>query len=190
MKLTAFLGSPRPKGNTDILAARVLDGAAEAGVETETITLRRLSIRPCTGCEKCWRDGRPCVFRDDMAGLYDTIARSDALLFATPVYWYAPTAIIKAFIDRLVPFNRPQGQPLIRGRGVLLVTAYEEEGDEAVQPLLRMFDLSFDYLGLKLLGRVVVSGVGPKGAVLEKPEALEQAYQAGLSVAVEGLVSP
>ena len=32
MKLTAFLGSPRAGGNTDILAERVTQGASEAGV--------------------------------------------------------------------------------------------------------------------------------------------------------------
>ena len=39
------------------------------------------------------------------------------LLLATPVYWYGPTALMKGFMDRLVPFNRPQGRPLIAGKG-------------------------------------------------------------------------
>jgi multimeric flavodoxin WrbA len=164
------------------LTERVLEGAREAGLETETIALRRLKIRPCTGCDKCWQiDGRPCAFKDDMP--YDTIAASDILLFATPVYWYAPTAIMKAFIDRLVPFNRPEGRPLIQGKRAILVTAYEEEGPTAAEPLVRMFELSFDYLGLKLTDRLIVDGVGPKGAVLSKPEVLESAYRVGISLA-------
>lgn len=179
MKITAFLGSPRPKGNTDILALRVLDGAKQAGFETEAVALRRLKIHECTGCEKCWQKERPCFYRDDMAALYDEIAASDILLFATPVYWYAPTAIMKAFMDRLVVFNRPQGRPLIEGKGAVLVTAYEEEGPAAAEPLLRMFDLSFGYLGLNLIDRLVVDGVGPKGAVLKKPDVLDRAYDIG-----------
>lgn len=179
MKITAFLGSPRAGGNTDILAGRVLDGARDSGLETETVALRKLKIRPCTGCEKCWSKGQPCVFKDDMSLLYDTIAGSDVLLFATPVYWYGPTAIMKAFIDRFVTFNRPQGRPLIEGKGAILVTAYEEEGPTAADPLVRMFELSFDYLGLRFVDRIVVDGVGPKGAVLGKAEALERAYNVG-----------
>ena len=179
MKVTAFLGSPRPKGNTDILALRVLDGAKQAGFETEAVALRRLKIRECTGCEKCWQKDRPCTFRDDMNDLYDAIASSDVLVFATPVYWYAPTAIMKAFIDRLVPFNRPIGRPLIEGKSAVLVTAYEEEGPAAGEPMLRMFDLSFEYLGMNLLDRLVVDGVGPKGAVLQRPDALDKAYEIG-----------
>ncbi len=183
MKITAFLGSPRVQGNTDILAQYVLDGAKEAGLETETVQLRRLQIKGCTGCEKCWqKDGRPCVQKDDMHDLYGKIAGSDILLIATPVYWYAPTAIMKAFIDRLVPFNRPEGRPLIGGKGVILVTAYEEEGPTAVEPMLRMFDLSFEYLHLHQIGRIIADGVGPKGAVLDKPEVLKPAHDLGRSL--------
>jgi len=179
MKLTAFLGSPRARGNTDTLAAQVVKGAKEAGLETETVALRKLQIRPCTGCEKCWKKGRPCVFDDDMAALYDTIAGTDILLFATPLYWYAPTALMKAFMDRLVPFNHPQGRPLIEGKGAILAVAYEEEKPEVVEPLMRMFEMGFDYLGVRLLDRVVAPGVGPKGAILQKPEVLAQAYEIG-----------
>lgn len=179
MKITAFLGSPRANGNTDILALKVLEGAKQAGCETEAVALRRLTVKGCVGCEQCWTKDRPCAFDDDMTGLYDTIAASDVLVFATPVYWYAPTAIMKAFIDRLVPFNRPQGRPLIEGKDAILVTAYEEEGPTAAEPMLRMFDLSFEYLGVNLIDRLVVDGVGPKGAVLDRPDALDRAFEIG-----------
>jgi len=183
MKLTAFLGSPRKGGNTDILAERVLDGAREAGLDVESVALRSLKLRGCIGCEQCWKtDNRPCAIADDMIPLYDAIAQSDVLLFATPVYWYAPTAIMKAFMDRLVPLNRPQGRPLIDGKRAILVTAYEEEGPAAAEPLVRMFELSFDYLGLEFTDRLVADGLGPKAAVLNRPDALAHARQIGLSL--------
>lgn len=179
MKVTAFLGSPRPKGNTDILTSRLLEGAEEAGHATQAVALRRLKVKPCIGCDKCWRNGEPCVLRDDMRGLYQAIAGSNVLVFATPVYWYGPTAIMKAFIDRLVPFNRPQGRALVEGKSAILVAAYEEEGPAAAGPLVRMFEMSFEYLGLKFVDRIIVDGVGPKGAVLQRKNALERACEAG-----------
>ncbi len=179
MKLVALLGSPRFNGNTDLLASEVMRGAAEVGFETEALALRELRIRPCIGCEGCWKKERPCVFEDDMSRVYTAVAGSDVILFATPVYWYAPTALMKACLDRFVPFNRPQGRPLIEGKAAVLVTAYEEEGSTAVQPLLRMFELSCEYLQLSRLDRVVVDGVGPRGAVREKPGALAGAYEVG-----------
>jgi multimeric flavodoxin WrbA len=186
VKLTAFLGSPRPQGNTDLLTAAVLEGAAEVGLETNAIALRSKRVRPCVACERCWQNGRPCALDDDMSELYQAIGEADVLLFATPVYWYAPTAQMKAFLDRLVPLNRPQGRALVEGKGALLVTAYEEEGPTAAEPLLRMFELSFAYLGLRDLGRVVVPGVGPKGAVRERPEALAEARALGRALGERG----
>ena len=182
MRLLAILGSPRKGGNTDILTERLIAGAVDAGIECNTLALRSLKIAPCIGCEKCWQmDGRPCVFNDDMP--YDAIAAADVIVFATPVYWYAPTAMMKAMIDRLVPFNRPEGRPLIEGKLATLITAYEEEGPTAAEPLVRMFELSFDYLGLKFADRLIVDGVGPKGAVLEKPASLAAAYEMGRRLA-------
>ena len=182
MKLAAFLGSPRAKGNSEILAMRVLDGAENAGLETEAVPLRKLRIKPCTGCEKCWQKDRPCVYQDDMTALYETIAASDILLFATPVYWYAPSATMKGFMDRLVIFNRPEGRPLIEGKAAILVSTYEEEGVTAVEPLVRMFELSFEYLGVELIEKILVGGVGPKGAILDKPGVLDEAYEVGRSL--------
>lgn len=182
MKLTAFLGSPRAKGNSETLAMRVLDGADNAGLETEAVPLRKLKIKPCTGCDKCWQKDRPCVFDDDMTALYETIAASDILLFATPVYWYAPSATMKGFMDRLVIFCRPEGKPLIEGKSAVLVSTYEEEGVTAAEPLVRMFELSFEYLGVELIEKIIVGGLGPKGAILKKPNVLERAYEVGRSL--------
>ncbi len=114
-----------------------------------------------------------------MSRVYDAVAGSNVILFATPVYWYAPTALMKACLDRFVPFNRPQGRPLIAGKAAVLVTAYEEEGPTAAEPLLRMFELSCEYLQLSRLDCVIVDGVGPRGAVREKPEELARAYEVG-----------
>ncbi len=179
MRITAILGSPRAGGNTDLLAAKVLEGASAAGWETESFALRKMSIRPCIGCGSCWKSERPCVFEDDMGGLYEALARTDALLLATPVYWYAPTALMKAFMDRLVPFNRPRGRPLIRGKRAIGVIAYEEQGPTAAEPLVRTLELSFEYLELRQAAMVVVDGVGERGAVLDRPEALQAAYGVG-----------
>jgi multimeric flavodoxin WrbA len=182
MMVAAFLGSPRAGGNTDTLAAEMLEGARAAGCETESHALRRLDVRPCTGCERCWEKDRPCVLSDDTARLYEAIARADALLFATPVYWYGPTAIMKAFIDRLVVYNRPRGRPLIDGKTAVLVSAWEEQGPEAAEALVRLFELSFRYLGLRFADRLLVDGCGPKGAALQKPFALARAREIGLGL--------
>jgi len=182
-KIVAFLGSPRPRGNTDTLADCVLDGAREAGFEAQSFALRALKVHPCTGCGYCWRKGRACIFRDDGQLLYDAMAEADVFLFATPVYWYGPTAIMKAFMDRLVVFNRPEGRPLVRGKSALLVSAWEEKGLRAAEPLVQQFELGFRYLELKFEGSLLLDDLGPAGAAAERPGALESAHALGRSLA-------
>ena len=182
-RIVAFLGSPRPRGNTDTLAECVLDGAREAGFEAESFALRSLKVHPCTGCGYCWRRGKACIFDDDGQKLYDAMAEADVFLFATPVYWYGPTAIMKAFMDRLVVFNRPEGRPLVRGKSALLVSAWEEKGMGAAEPLVKQFELGFRYLELKFEGSLLLDDLGPAGAATERPGALESAYALGRSLA-------
>jgi multimeric flavodoxin WrbA len=182
-KISAFLGSPRPRGNTDSLAESVLEGAREVGYETESFALRALKVHPCTGCEQCWENGKRCIYQDDGELLYDAMAGSDVYLFATPVYWYGPTAIMKAFLDRLVVFNRPQGRPLVRGKSALLLSAWEEKGMTAAEPLVRSFELGFQYLELKFEGSLLLDELGPKNAAVDRPGALVSAKALGRSLA-------
>ncbi len=102
------------------------------------------------------------------------------------MYWYGPTAIMKAFIDRLVVFNRPQGRPLIEGKDALLVSAWEETGMEAAEPLLRLFEMSFRYLGLRFIDRLLIDAAGPKGIVRDMPGVLDRAREVGRRLAAAG----
>jgi multimeric flavodoxin WrbA len=182
-KIVAFLGSPRPRGNTDTLAECVLEGAREVGFQTESFALRALKVHPCTGCGHCWRKGKACIFNDDGQRLYDAMAEASVFLFATPVYWYGPTAIMKAFVDRLIVFNRPEGRPLVKGKSALLVSAWEEKGMEAAEPLVKLFELGFRHLEVKFEGSLLEDDLGPLGAVNNRPGALESAEALGRSLA-------
>ncbi len=182
-KIVAFLGSPRPRGNTDTLAEAVLEGARRAGCTTESFALRALRIHPCTGCGNCGTRGRLCIFNDDGETLYRAMTVADVLLFVTPVYWYGPTAIMKAFLDRLVVFNTPEARPMVRGKAAGLIAAWEERGMEAAEPMMKLFELGFRYLELRPAGSFLVDGAGPKGAVKEMSGVLERARAFGAALA-------
>ncbi len=103
----AFQGSPRQAGNTARLLQRALDGAREAGAETEMIQIGRLKMTGCRGCYSCKKKGDSygkCVLRDDMTPLYGKIERADAILFGSPVYMCAMTPELKMVLDRLFPY--------------------------------------------------------------------------------------
>jgi len=45
IKVVAFASTPRPKGNSNILAEEILKGAAAAGAKTEKVRLHGLSTK-------------------------------------------------------------------------------------------------------------------------------------------------
>ncbi len=182
--ILAVMGSPRKGGNTEILLSRLAEGAKSKGARVEMIRLAELNIRECDGCHACWK-GKDCCKKDDMLGLYEKIIECDCIVFGTPVYWFGPTAIMKAFIDRFVFFNCPENRAKIKGKLAALIVPFEDETIETARPLIELFNKSLDYLEMKLTGSVIAGGAGDRGAILKKPERLNEAYELGMRLAAD-----
>ncbi len=181
--ILVVVGSPRKGGNTEILLSRIAEGAASAGTSVETIHLGDLQIRECDGCHACWR-GRRCSKDDDMRDIYAKIAACETIVFGTPVYWYGPTALMKAFIDRFVYFNCQTNRSMVRGKRAVVAIVLEETHEETWRPLIEFFEKSLGYLEMNFAGTIVVPGVGDKGAIRQQPQRLEEAYSLGGRLAV------
>lgn len=102
MKVLVINGSPRAKGNSDILCDEFIRGAEEAGHQVEKISLREKSISPCKACYACFRTG-PCVQKDDMAEILKKADNADVFLLASPTYFLTMSGQMKVMIDRLLP---------------------------------------------------------------------------------------
>lgn len=181
-KILGIMGSPRCNGNTHILVSRILDSARQHGAESELVFLGDLTIRQCDGCHVCWKTGK-CAKNDDMQGLYPKIIEADTIVFGTPVYWFGPSAIMKAFIDRMVYFNSPTTREKIRGHRAVLAVPFEDTALETAEPLIKIFEKSLAYLEMNLIGQIVVPGVGDRGDVLEHADALQACDRLGLVAA-------
>jgi multimeric flavodoxin WrbA len=181
-RILAIVGSPRRNGNTHILVSKIAEGARAKGAIVDEIFLGDLTIAECDGCHVCWK-GRDCSKKDDMQAVYPKIFAADAIIFGTPVYWYGPTALMKAFIDRFVYFNCPANREKIRGKSAVIAVPFEEEDPEMARGVVEFFEKSLGYLQMKLLGKIIVPGVGEKGDVRRKPEHLQQAYELGQTLA-------
>jgi multimeric flavodoxin WrbA len=181
-KILALIGSPRKGGNTDLLVGKMAEGASSKGATVDTLYLDKLNIRECDGCHVCWQ-GKHCPKRDDMLEIYDKISESDAIIFGTPVYWYGPTALMKALIDRFVYFNCPENRVKIRGKSAALAIPFEEENRDTARPVVEFFEKSLKYLEINLLGAIIAGGVSDKGDVLKKPQFLAEAYKLGALLA-------
>ena len=110
MKVIGFIGSPRKDGNTSHVVSKILEGAEEAGAETEIWYSGELDIRPCKGCLSCVKSGR-CVIDDDMQNIYGSLKQADALVLGSPVYMGQMSAQAKMFTDRLFAHITPRFSP-------------------------------------------------------------------------------
>jgi len=178
------VGSPRTQGNTHILVSRILEGAASEGADTRLIMLGDMHIHECDGCHACWK-GLRCSKKDDMNAVYPLIAESDAIVFGTPVYWYGPTALMKALLDRFVYFNCPEHRPEIRGTRGLVAVPFEETTPKTAELVVDMFHRSFHWLEMKAAGTILAPGVGEKGDILRERAILDSAFEAGRRLARE-----
>jgi multimeric flavodoxin WrbA len=92
-------GSPRRGATERLVQAALLGAEAVSGTTTDYVSLAGRSIAPCNGCGPCMDRGA-CVIDDDMQPLYGSLVRADAILIGTPVYYGAPTALCRAFMER------------------------------------------------------------------------------------------
>lgn len=186
MSILILNGSPRINGNTHILLDRVLDGVRSQGRDAELIHLARLGIAPCTGCGVCEKKGL-CAIADAMTGLYDKTQTVRHLVIASPIYFYGVTAQTKAFIDRcqvfwsrkyLLGLTR-EGQLLRYGYFVSVAATGGAKCFDCARLTLRY---AFDAMDLIYNGEVVVQGVDERGAVAQKPDTLQAAFELGRQI--------
>jgi multimeric flavodoxin WrbA len=122
MKIVGILGSLREKGNTEILLDLALEEARKNGAQVSKIPLRDKTIAPCNGCQKCLKTGK-CVIRDDMQPVYKEMLESEAMIWATPVYFWSMTGLTKIVMDRTYALAFPKLQLMNKVGGLVLVAA-------------------------------------------------------------------
>lgn len=114
LKILGINGSPR-KANTDILLDESMKSVAGENIETEILFLRKLDIRFCIGCFKCFdkhENEFGCqISRDAMDEIIPKLKSCHGLLLATPVYFGQVTAQMKVFMDRTEPLLRYAQSP-------------------------------------------------------------------------------
>ena len=177
-RILVFKGSPRENGNSSCLADQAAEGARAAGAEVEVFTLHRLDIRPCDACDTCQETG-VCVLKDDMQLLYPKLTEADAIVIASPIYWFTLSAQTKLFIDRWYGLESPRGNPL-KGKqfGILLTYGDSDPYSSGAINAIRTFQDMFRYLGANLRGLVYGTAMDV-GDVEKQPELMERAYKLG-----------
>ncbi len=184
LKVIGIYSSPRANGNSDLLLKQMLRGATEAGSLVEEIFLRDLCFSPCTECGSCNDTGR-CTVEDDMQWVYSRLECSDRVIIASPVFFYSVPAQLKAMIDRgqaLWCKKAYLGEiplPEVSGRKGFLLSVAGTKGQKVFDCSVMTIRVFFDSIGIAFEGYLGYRQIDRKGAVLEHPTALAEAFEAG-----------
>ena len=176
-RITILVGSMRRGGNTDLLARSFAKGAAENN-DVEIVSVADYKVSPCIGCNTCFsRKANACFQKDDMPAIYEKLRMTDVLVIASPVYFYAISAELKAVIDRLHTPMRNEFR--IRQMALLLVGAATLP--ELFDAIKVQYQLVLNYFHLEDVGMVLVGGVKERGDI-KQTKSLDEAYKLGLSI--------
>ncbi|MDJ0816307.1 MAG: NAD(P)H-dependent oxidoreductase [Desulfobacterales bacterium] len=164
MQVITLLGSAKKKGNTATVLGWIEEELKTMGYTAERIYLNNKSIGSCLGCAKC-RDNPDeiaCVQKDDAIDIMEQMISADAVLFASPIYFWSFSAQMKALIDRgyalVTNYHKPGHTSLMRGKRVgLLVTGADAFEDNA-EGMFTAFDRIVDFLLARKSGELYVGG--------------------------------
>ncbi len=181
MKILGIQGSPRLKGNTSILLDTFLKKAEKLGAIWEKVEVARVNISPCIECGKCDEDGY-CVLDDEMQKIYPKIWESDLIILATPMFFYGPTAQVKALIDRSQAlwtrkYVKKLEDPGRKHRKGVFIGVGATKGKNLFDGTKLIAKYFFDACGASYLDDICVRKVEKKGEILNFPDILKGAEQ-------------
>lgn len=193
MLLVAIYGSPRKRGNTDLMADAFIEGAsAAADIRIERIYVRDLDISGCLGCGHCDRAGR-CVQKDDMEKVYPLLDSADRVVMASPIYFYGLPGQLKLLVDRSqAPYMRrelkrkeaglassAESPFFVSGRKGFLLGAGATRGKRLFECAVLTARYFFDALEISWAGELCFREIDEKGAIAHHPTALDECRKAG-----------
>lgn len=161
----ALSSSPRRAGNSRLLAEAVLEGAAEAGHSVHCVHVADHVKSFLRNCRECRREDGSCAIEDDYRSLFfDLMLPADALVLATPIWWYGMSAGLKNVLDRMFCYyansypDHEQVHRQLMGKRLALVLSSEETNLSARLAIVHQVQEICRYLHYNFVG--VVTGIG------------------------------
>ena len=173
--IVVLSGSPRINGNSEKLISAFEDGAVSVGKTVTVFRIAKMKIAGCCGCEFCFNDDGICTIHDDMTGILDALRHADAVVWASPIYYYSLNSQLKTAIDRMYPLVCDS----TKRTALLLTCAYNtiDTADGAVM----IYNKMVDYYKWDNAGIVIATGVEHLGDI-DGNEKLETARLLGIEI--------
>lgn len=173
MKIAVIYGGTRPNGNTETLTELVIKGLA-----VNRIFLKDYRILPIEDFRHS-EGGFPDV-DDEYNTVIKQIIDHDILIFATPVYWYSMSGIMKNFIDRWSQTLRDSSFPDFKKQMAAKQAYVVAVGGDAPYikglPMIEQFQFIFSFMGTAFAGYILGDGNKP-GEVLKDKVAIAAAKE-------------
>ncbi|MGG6314503.1 flavodoxin family protein [Paenibacillus macerans] len=170
MRIAVLQGSTRNGGNTEELTKLVLEG-----IPHTHILLRDKEIRPIH--DQRHEEGGFDSVDDDYDEVILEVLAHDVLVFATPVYWYGASGLMKNFLDRWSQSLRDTRydfkEQMARKTAYAIVVGGDNPRIKAL-PLIQQLQYTFDFVGMPFAGYVIGKGSKP-GDVLNDARAIREA---------------
>ena len=184
-KILIVSATPRKNRNSDILADQAVAGARAAGAQVEKVRLADLKIGCCKACGACQKSlVAPCVQKDDMAKLLPKLLEADAVVFASPIYFFSVSGQMKTFLDRTYALGGGNDWSAMSGKRAGLLFTYAEPNAlySGVVNAFQMFQGAFEFLGIELVD-CVHAACGEAGEVRSNEAAMTAAEDLGRKLA-------
>lgn len=189
-RILVIQGGGRPNGNTAQLVSSFVRGAEEAGHHVEVISLLKNKVNGCLGCNAC-RYGKPCIQKDSFNNIVPKIKDSDMIVFASPLYFWTISSMIRAFIERFYCIAEEEPNPPL-GRYekypekdcALLMTAADNFFWTFEQAVSYYQFAIVNYIGFRNKGMLLAGGCGDTNGKpqIDQTEHLQKAYQFGKNI--------
>ena len=174
MLAVGIQGSPRKKGNSEILLSLFMEALAGKGMQTRILPVVDLHVEPCKELTVCEKKGF-CPIEDLMSReIYGLLRQADIVVVASPVFFYNVTAQLKAFIDRCQTLWARRYMLKLKDpgsgtrRGFLLAVG-ATGGKQLFDGMHLTLKYFFDALGAGYSGSLTYRGIEGRGQIKSHP---------------------
>lgn len=177
-KVLIISTSLRRGSNSELLAKECWKGAKEAGHDAELVSLKGKDIKYCTGCLSCQKTGA-CVQKDDVSEIMEKVRESEAIVYATPIYYYEMCGQMKTLLDRLNPLYAAD----YAFRDIYIIAAAAENEDSAFEKAFNGLQGWVDcFEKAELKGIVAGIGIGGANDASNHTAVMKKAFELGKSL--------
>ncbi|GGC77180.1 putative NAD(P)H-dependent FMN-containing oxidoreductase YwqN [Thalassobacillus devorans] len=176
MKVGVIYGSTRENGNTELLTEEVVKNLPDV----IRIDLKRYRYHDIIDQRHDINGFSPVD--DEYDQIIDQILDCEVLIFATPIYWYGMSSVMKRFVDRWSRTVRddkyPDFKEQMSQKDAYIVAVGGDEPRVKGLPLVQQFQYICEFIGLNYKGFLLGEGGKPKDIFTDKT-AIEDAQKLG-----------